>query len=290
MSLNSYGNFLLQPVTNSNWNHKDYYSQRVEGSDSKCMQIPVPYLFSLCLTASIPTCTIILAASPGYFSTRLARYGGTLVEVTATRRTSLYRITYPDNSQPAVIIDVADDLYNSFQQGKVDVAGASRITGHGKYRPSFGPDDASFTAYFCADFNSNFTKYQIFDINGLAKSSYAVGRGEKISTAQHIYTECNFDKIRLLEGAMLGAVAYFDSTKVSSLNPVMARIGISFISEAQACQNGESEIPDFNFEGVRQAAKQLWNNALSRVIVNDGTTDQRKLFYSSVSYEYWFVK
>lgn len=84
---------------------------------------------------------------------------------------------------------------------------------------------------------------------------------------------------------MLGAVAYFDSTKVSPLNPLMARIGISFISETQACQNGESEIPGLDFEGVRQAAKQLWNNALSRVVVNDGTTDQRKLFYSSVSHE-----
>jgi putative alpha-1,2-mannosidase len=103
----------------------------------------------------------------------------------------------------------------------------------------------------------------------------------------NIYVPSAFlTKYFLLEGGMLGAVAYFDSTKVSSLNPVMARIGISFISEAQACQNGESEIPDFNFEGVRQAAKQLWNNALSRVIVNDGTADQRKIFYSSVSYEY----
>jgi putative alpha-1,2-mannosidase len=64
---------------------------------------------------------------------------------------------------------------------------------------------------------------------------------------------------------------------------VIARIGISFISEAQACQNGENEIPDLNFESVRLAAQQLWNNALSRIIVDGGTTDQRKLFYSSVS-------
>lgn len=101
------------------------------------------------------------------------------MEATATRRTSLYRVTYPDATRPAVIIDVANDLYNSFQMGKVDVTGASRITGHGTYRPSFGPNDASFTAYFCADFNSNFTKYQTFDVNGLTKSSHAVGRGEK---------------------------------------------------------------------------------------------------------------
>jgi putative alpha-1,2-mannosidase len=60
------------------------------------------------------------------------------------------------------------------------------------------------------------------------------------------------------------------------------RIGISFISEAQACRNGETEIPSFDFDGVRQTAKKLWNDALSRVEVTGGTDDERKLFYSSV--------
>lgn len=34
-SHHSYGNFLLQPVTKSDWSYKDYYSLRVNGSDSK---------------------------------------------------------------------------------------------------------------------------------------------------------------------------------------------------------------------------------------------------------------
>lgn len=80
----------------------------------------------------------------------------------------------------------------------------------------------------------------------------------------------------------LGAIAHFDSKVVSSTKPLLARVGISFISEAQACHNGETEIPNFDFDGVRQTAKQLWNTALSRVVINGGTADQRKLFYSSV--------
>ncbi|KAI8581047.1 hypothetical protein K450DRAFT_279440 [Umbelopsis ramanniana AG] len=229
----SYGNFLLQPVTNSSWTYKDYYSPRVEGSDT---------------------------ASPGYFSIRLARYENTLVEATATRRTSLYRITYSDHTQPAVLMDVANDLYNSFQMGQVAVKGSNRIIGSGTYRASFGPEDSYFTAYFCADFNATFNNFQTFNQNGLSNSSHAVAE----------------------VGQRLGAVAYFNSEDVSPFKPVMARIGISFISEAQACQNGENEIPDSNFDMVRQAAQQLWNNALSRIIVDGGTTDQRKLFYSSL--------
>jgi putative alpha-1,2-mannosidase len=81
----------------------------------------------------------------------------------------------------------------------------------------------------------------------------------------------------------LGAIAYFDSSSVSSSKPLLARVGVSFISEAQACQNGENEVPDYDFNGVQASAKQLWNDALSRIVVNSGTADQRKLFYSSVS-------
>jgi putative alpha-1,2-mannosidase len=139
-----------------------------------CVSISLP-----CLTSSLPNCTILLAASPGYFSIRLARYESTLVEATATRRTSLYRITYPDNTQPAVVMDVANDLYNSFQVGQVAVEGASRIIGSGTYRASFGPDDSYFTAYFCADFNATFTKFQTFNENGLSRSSHAVAEGKK---------------------------------------------------------------------------------------------------------------
>lgn len=66
---------------------------------------------------------------------------------------------------------------------------------------------------------------------------------------------------------------------------ILARVGVSFISSAQACSNAESEIPNFDFEGTKATARAAWNDILGRVQVGtDGVEEEIiELFYSSVS-------
>lgn len=65
---------------------------------------------------------------------------------------------------------------------------------------------------------------------------------------------------------------------------IFARVGMSFISTDQACQNAESEIPSFDFEGTRAAVRAEWNELLGRVQVEtQGVDDDTvELFYSSL--------
>ena len=64
----------------------------------------------------------------------------------------------------------------------------------------------------------------------------------------------------------------------------MARVGVSFISTDQACANAESEIPDFNFDGVRAANEAQWEELLGRFSVDTkGVSEETvELLYSSV--------
>lgn len=65
---------------------------------------------------------------------------------------------------------------------------------------------------------------------------------------------------------------------------ILARVGVSLISSAQACENAESEIPDFDFERVREDARKEWVELLGRFEI-DAQEEQREdavLFYSSV--------
>ena len=64
------------------------------------------------------------------------------------------------------------------------------------------------------------------------------------------------------------------------------RSGVSLISAKQACENAETEIPDFDFTNVANAARAQWNDLLGRVEVEiaRGQEDLRVLFYSSVSF------
>ena len=75
-----------------------------------------------------------------------------------------------------------------------------------------------------------------------------------------------------------GAIFTFD------VRSVLARVGVSLISAEQACENAESEIPDFGFERVKDEARQTWNELLGNfeITARDRERDTAVLFYSSV--------
>jgi hypothetical protein len=61
-------------------------------------------------------------------------------------------------------------------------------------------------------------------------------------------------------------------------------VGLSFISSAQACQNAEAEIPDFDFESTQAAAVALWTEKLAPIRVSRTGVDASVLtnFYSGI--------
>jgi len=60
------------------------------------------------------------------------------------------------------------------------------------------------------------------------------------------------------------------------------RIGISSISQDQARQNLQREIPAWDFDRARAQARTTWNQALGKIKVKGGTEDQRTIFYTSL--------
>ena len=60
------------------------------------------------------------------------------------------------------------------------------------------------------------------------------------------------------------------------------RYGISFISVEQARKNLQSEIPDWNFDRVRDEARAMWNKRLGQIEIEGGTEAQRKVFYTAL--------
>lgn len=65
---------------------------------------------------------------------------------------------------------------------------------------------------------------------------------------------------------------------------ILARVGISLISTAQACANAEEEIHDWDFEKVVQQSRDQWSDILERVQVDTNGVDENttSLLYSSV--------
>ena len=83
----------------------------------------------------------------------------------------------------------------------------------------------------------------------------------------------------------MGALFTFSPSSRGETTSILVRVGVSFISSAQACVNADEEIPDFDFDNVHAANRAQWNELLGRIQVDTTGIDLEtvQLFYSSVS-------
>ena len=63
---------------------------------------------------------------------------------------------------------------------------------------------------------------------------------------------------------------------------VGVRVGISYQSIEQARKNLAAEIPGWDFEAAKTAARAVWEKALGQVAITGGTEAQRTIFYTSL--------
>ncbi|NOX64405.1 MAG: glycoside hydrolase family 92 protein, partial [Chlorobi bacterium] len=76
-------------------------------------------------------------------------------------------------------------------------------------------------------------------------------------------------------------VALFEFVKEEN-QVVEFKYGISFISIEQAKANLDKEIPDWNFESLKNKGKKIWEKDLDRIQVKGGTKAQRRTFYTAL--------
>lgn len=142
-------------------------------------------------------------------------------------------------------------------------ATTGRMTGNGKFLPSFG--SGNYVLYFCADFSGAPIRDNGIFANNRASADI---KDLKISRSINGYP---------LPG---GAFIRFQSPG----DDILARVGVSYISSAQACASAEREIPNFDFAGVQKAAETMWRNKISpiRVSTKGVDTSLLKNFYSGI--------
>ncbi|KAI9068178.1 glycoside hydrolase family 92 protein [Trametes sanguinea] len=209
------------------------------------------------------------AAEPGYFASNLST--DIRVELTATRRAALHRYTFPANATiPRLVVDITNDGQQSNSVPIVTIdPDTGRVTGGSTFAASFGP--GVYRAYTCVDF-----KGDGFDLGKPAEFGTYLGNSPIRGLVGGIQEYTGY---RSELGALLGF-----NQNGNGETAIYARVGVSFISTDQACANAEAEIPTFDFDGTRSAARAAWNDLLGRVQVEtDGVDDDTvTLFYSSL--------
>ncbi|KAF5355492.1 hypothetical protein D9758_006356 [Tetrapyrgos nigripes] len=210
-------------------------------------------------------------ASPGYFAQTMDNE--IKMEATSTRRAGLERFTFPKGSKPYFVLDLANDLPNSFAGGQLNIDPQNgRITISGSYGSSFGPTSFNYRAFACYDLlngNQQLDEYGVWtaDIHGLD----AKGLG---------LTQLNYTRNLIGDHYQSGALFSYKGTP----STITIRVGISFISTDQACSNAETEVGSSSFEDIMNQSKALWNEKLSKIELDIANTPPNvtEMLYSSL--------
>ncbi|WP_354359771.1 GH92 family glycosyl hydrolase [Pedobacter sp. UYP30] len=222
-------------------------------------------------------------ASAGFYSANLTDYK-IKAEATAAPHSGMLRFTFPKNEHSRIQIDLARRVGGTSTTQYVKILDDHTIEGWMKCTPDgggWGDGDghADYTVYFYAKFSKPFKSQGIWsaDIPDDWKR-----KREDVTSAkyqQRIAEAKVLKGQKELEGKHLGFFAEFPTAEKEQ---IVLKAGISFVSINGAKKNLSAEIKDFNFDAVHRQAVMLWNKALSKIKIEGGTENEKRIFYTAL--------
>lgn len=197
-------------------------------------------------------------AQPGYHRLRLDRYKIT-AELTATERVGLHRYTYEEAGPSEIILNLGGQLGEAvMEDAKITKVGDHEIEG---YVVQHGDREIhpSTKLYFSLSFDRPFDS-----LHGWADGSLAEG-GAALDT---------------ITGTDAGAFVRFDHLNAG--DQVQLKVGLSLTGVEGARRNVAAELPGWDFDAVREASQQQWNEQFGRIDVRGGTDQQQEKFYTDL--------
>ena len=173
-------------------------------------------------------------AAPGYYAVRLLD-NDIQVELTATRRSGMHRYTFPESDSARVIVDVGHGQDDKAVETAMRLVNDRLLTGC-RVSSGWAPLQRVF---FAAIFSAPVVSIS----NG--------SDGQRLRSS-HEFTG-------------RAALAVLSFGRISTLKPLIVRVGISSVSEENALDNLRAELPDEDFDLVRSGTRQQWDQALSQI-------------------------
>ncbi len=211
-------------------------------------------------------------ADAGYYQVRTAN--GVNTELTATARTGSGRFTYPATGPATMLLRTSNSEVGS-SAAQVSINAAARtITGSVTSGNFCGYINAVgrrsyYTLHFTAVFDTPFASTGTWQDGSLRPGTTTASGGTTYGTDGWP-----------VPGRGSGGYVTFDTSAGRTVN---VRVGISYVSQANAVANLAAENPAGTaFDTVRQRAFDAWNTELGRIDITGGTTAQLTTFYTAL--------
>jgi predicted alpha-1,2-mannosidase len=193
-------------------------------------------------------------AKAGYYSVIMKRYG-IRAELTATERVAVHKYTFPEAKQAHIAIN----LFNGIGWDKPTEGYIKKV------------DSQTYTGY---RFSTGWAKDQ--------RLYFAIRLSKPIGSAQF------FDDVKPVTGdsiksEMVVGVLNFSTGKGDI---IILKVGISPVSEKNALENIDTEVPGWDFEKVVTDATNVWNKELGKIVVTGKNENELRIFYTALYHSY----
>jgi predicted alpha-1,2-mannosidase len=189
-------------------------------------------------------------AQAGYYSAQSNGPNTITSQFTATTHSSMGVFTFPSTGGAGGFDVELQNAQNPVTADSAQIVGNDEIAGSETSGDFCGESDNDgqsqlYTVYFDIVFNQPFTSSQVITESGQTDPA--------------------------------GVYVSFDTAS----NPVVeAKVGISYVSTANAKLDWQTENPGWDFNSVKAQAQQTWDQLLGKITVSGGTYSQTQEFYS----------
>jgi predicted alpha-1,2-mannosidase len=222
------------------------------------------------------------SASPGAYSVTLnpGTSRAVRVELTATTRTADVRLRFRGRSSGSVLINGGGSAMGDLQVSQRVDPGAREITGYSEsgykcYQHSL------YRVYFAARFSTGFRSYGTWRRDALLPRSTATSDEVADTGLPPLYAPVPGGPLRIPGDPSRGAQAGSYVTFAPTSRAVEVRVGLSYVSVADARANLDAEAGRQRFDRLRAAAHRAWKRRLSQIQIG-GHSAARRVFYTAL--------
>lgn len=200
-----------------------------------------------------------------YYKVKLDDYNIT-AEMTASTRVGFHQYTFPKSDQSHIILDLMASIYNYDDKNVwtyLRVVNDTLVTG---YRQTNGWAK-NRVLYFAMKFSKPFIAY---GNRNYSKKEVYRGFWGKFNQSKN-FPEVAAQRLR----------AYFDF-KTEDGEKIKIKFALSPVSMEGALQNMQTEIPGWDFDAVKEAGQNLWENELAKINIRSKSLAEKQNFYTAM--------
>ncbi|WP_370384236.1 lectin [Catenulispora sp. GAS73] len=220
------------------------------------------------------------SASAGYYAVSLDN--GVKTELTATPRTGMARFTFPATTQANLVLKL-NGSQNGDSNTQFTVVNGTEVSGQAT-SGNFCGGGNNYTVYFDMQFNQSFTGNGTAAAAPTAKPTATAGLSKNAAEIPNKPTWHGTPPNPKASSTAPNAAANngYVTFNTTGNQTVLAKVGVSYVSVANARANLTAENPNWDFSAVQSATHSAWNTLLGRAQVGGGTTAQQQEYYTAL--------